>query len=131
MAITVFMFIPRKPGMSLEAFKDHYENKHVPLILKALGDAKPLRHSRYYCQRNSAAQEGADVPPPLLYLGDPSTVDYDCIATVEFEDQAHFIRFNETFETSPLKKEIQEDQDAFADSSKFKILAVETPRITT
>ncbi|CAO2656507.1 Nn.00g053100.m01.CDS01 [Neocucurbitaria sp. VM-36] len=130
MGITVFMFVPRKPGISLEAFKDHYENKHVPLVLKALGDAKPVSHTRYYCQRNPAAQGDAEVPPPLLYVGDPSTIDYDCITTVELEDEAHFKRFNEAFETSPLRKEIEEDQNLFADSSKFKVLAVETLRVT-
>lgn len=131
MGVTVFMFVTRKPGMSLEDFKDHYENKHVPLVLRAVGDAKPLSHSRYYLQRNPAAQGDAEVPPPLLFVGNPETVDYDCITKVELEDEAHFARFTEVFANSPLKKELEEDQAAFADGSKFKIVAVESPRITT
>lgn len=130
MAVTVFMFVPRKPGMSIEAFKDHYENKHVPLVLRALGDAQPVSHTRYYCQRNPAAQGDAEVPPPLLYMGDVNTIDYDCITIVELEDDAHFKRFNEAFETSPLKKEIEADQKVFADESKFKVLAVESPKVS-
>lgn len=124
------MFVPRKPGTTPEAFKQHYENKHVPLVLKALGDAKPLRHTRYYLQRNPAAQGDADVAPPLLFVGDPSTIDYDCITTIEFEDEAHFMRFNEAFQNSPMKKEIEEDEAVFADQSKFKIVAVEKPFVT-
>lgn len=128
----MFIFVPRKPGVPFEAFKDHYENKHIPVVLKSLGDSndvKPISHTRYFTQRNPAAQGDAEVPPPLLYFGDPSTVDYDCITVVELEDEAHFKRFYETIDKSPLKKEIGEDQDSFADSSKFKILAVESPRV--
>lgn len=124
------MFTTRAPGLSLEAFKDHYENKHIPLVIEALGDAKPLRHTRYYCQRNTAAQGDSEVPPPLVYVGNPETIDYDCLAVVEFEDEAHFFRFNEAFEKSPMKKELEADRIAFSDSSKFKLLAVESPQVT-
>jgi len=41
MGYRVFMFVARKPGMSLEAFVDHYENKHVPLVLEILGGEPP------------------------------------------------------------------------------------------
>lgn len=130
MTVALFMFVPRLPGTTLEAFKDHYENKHVPLVLRAIGDEKPLRHTRYYLQRNPAAQGSADTAPPLLFAGNPDTIDYDCITTIEFEDEAHFARFNEAFQKSPLKQEIEEDEGRFADRSKFKIVAVEQPIVT-
>jgi hypothetical protein len=130
MGYTVFMLVTRKPGMSLEAFVDHYENKHVPLVLEVLGDVAPVRHTRYYLKRNPAGAEGNDVPPPLLFFGDATTVDYDCITTVELRDEAHFQAFNEKFANSPRRKEIDEDQDRFADGSKFRVLAVESPKIT-
>lgn len=125
MPITLVMFIARKPGVPLEEFINLYENIHIPLVFKALGDAKPLSHTRYYPQRNPAAQGDAEVPPPLLYVGDPSTIDYDCMAIVEFED-AHFKTFSEVMQTGPMKKEIEEQQATFADGSKFKMMAVET-----
>ncbi|KAJ4382822.1 hypothetical protein N0V86_002046 [Didymella sp. IMI 355093] len=130
MGYTVFMFVTRKPGMSLEAFVDHYENKHVPLVLEVLGDVAPVRHTRYYLKRNSAGAEGSDIPPPLVFFGDAATIDYDCITTVELRDEAHFQAFNEKFANSPRRKEIDEDQDVFADGSKFRVLAVESPKIT-
>lgn len=130
MTVTMFMFVPRKPGLTVEQFKDHYENKHVPLVLKAMGEAKPLSHTRYYCQRNPAAQGDAEVPPPLLFVGNPDTVDYDCITKIEFKDQETFAKFHEEFQNTPFKKEIEEDQDRFADTPRFKILAVETPIVT-
>jgi hypothetical protein len=127
----VFMFIGRKPGTTLEAFKDHYENHHVPLVLKALGKDAPLRHTRYYLQRNTAAQGDADVAPPLLWVGNADGIDYDCITTMEFEDEAHSARMRETFQNSPMKAEIEEDEAVFADRSGFKLLGVEKPAVTT
>ena len=123
------MFVARKPGTSLEAFKDHYENKHVPLVLEVLGDACPVRHTRYYLKRAGPA-DGADVPPPLIFFGNPEFIDYDCITMVEFEDEAHFQRFNEVFATSPRRAEVEADQSVFADGSKFRVLAVESPKVT-
>lgn len=116
--------------MSLEAFVDHYENKHVPLVLEVLGDQAPVRHTRHYLKRIPAGLEGNDVPPPLVFFGDAATIDYDCITSVELRDEAHFQAFNEKFANSPRRKEIDEDQAAFADASKFRVVAVESPRIT-
>ncbi|CAO2647552.1 Nn.00g084740.m01.CDS01 [Neocucurbitaria sp. VM-36] len=137
MVFTVFMFIPRKPGMTLEAFKEHYETKHVPLCLAALGDEKPIRHSRYYLQRNASAgapqlasANSDDPPPPLLYLGDPATVDYDCISVVEYEDEAHFLRFKEVMQNGPDREKIMADQDAFEDHARMKAVAVESPKVS-
>lgn len=102
----------------------------MPLCLEALGDEKPIRHSRYYIQRNPGAQGDSDVPPPLLYLGDPATVDYDCISMVEYEDEAHFLRFKEVMQNGPLREKITADQDAFEDHSRMKALAVESPKVS-
>lgn len=116
--------------MSLEAFIDHYENKHVPLVLEVLADQAPVRHTRHYLKRNPAGAEGDDVPPPLVFVGDAATVDYDCITTVELRDESHFHAFNEKYANSPRKKDLEEDQAAFADGSKFRVVAVESGRTT-
>ena len=128
MTVTIFMFIPRKPGMSLAAFRDHYENKHIPLVMRACGDAQPLRHTRFFLKRAAASEEGGasqDAGPPLLFAGNPDTIDYDCIAKLDFEDEAHLKRFQQMFKDSPLKPEMEADAEKFADTAKFKIVAVE------
>lgn len=129
MTCKIFMFVARKPGMSLEDFVDHYEKKHVPLVLEIVNDQAPVRHVRYYLKRNPIDQ-GTDVPPPLVFVGDAGAIDYDCITTVEFRDEAHLQAFNEKFSNSPRRKEVEEDQAAFADGSKFRVVAVESPRVT-
>lgn len=124
------MFIGRKPGMSLAAFIDHYENKHVPLVLEILGKAAPVRHTRHYVKQNPAGAEENNGPHPLVFFGDAAAIDYDCITTVEYRDEAHFQESNEIFANSPRGAELQEDQAAFADGSKFRVVAVEDPKFT-
>lgn len=129
MGYTVFMFVTRKQGMSLEDFVDHYENKHVPLVLEVLGDQAPVRHTRHYLKRHPIDQ-GTEVPPPLVFFGDAATIDFDCISIVELRDEAHFQAFNERFANSPRRKDITEDQLAFTDRAKHRVVAVESPKIT-
>lgn len=132
MVFTIFMFIPRRPGMTPEEFRDYYENRHVPLVLSILDkDTQPVRHSRYYIQRDASAQGDAAVAPPLLYLGDPDKVIFDCVTMVEFEDKAHFTRFRDVFKHSPKKLELEEDQKMFEDESRFVALAVQEPMVST
>lgn len=130
MGYTVFMFVARKPGMSLSAFIEHYETKHVPLVLEVLGNVAPIRYTHYYLKRSPTGAGGKETPPPLVLFGDAATIDYDCITTIELRDEAHFQAFHEKFANSPRKKDVDKDQAAFADRSKFRVVAVESPRVT-
>jgi hypothetical protein len=126
MSYTVFFLTSRKSGLSPEKFKDHYENKHLPLVIDCLKDfpgAAPLSHTRYYLRRGEN-----DVP--MLIMGDASTVDYDCLTLIEFRDEHHFGEFNQAWMTSPKKAELDADAETFGDFSKFRILAVESGKTT-
>jgi hypothetical protein len=126
MAYIVFMLITRKEGMTVEQFKDHYENKHVPLVMEAIKDALPISHTRYYLKLNEAA-EGK---PPLVFVGDASTVDYDCITKIELRDEEHFSLLNKAMHESPRKAEVEADESAFANKSKFRMFAIQSTEST-
>jgi hypothetical protein len=126
MTYTVFMLITRKQDMTIEQFKNHYENKHVPLIMEVLKDVLPISHTRYYLKCNDAA-EGH---PPLVFVGDASTVDYDCITKIELRDEKHFGQLNEAMQKSPRKAEVEADEFAFADRSKFRLFAIQSTEST-
>lgn len=104
MTFTILMFMSRKPGTTIEQFKNHYEHNHIPLIKEALSDCLPLSHTRYYLDE---------------------AADYDCITKLDFRDGEHSAQFNNTFATSPRKAELEADQAAFVDGAKFKVLVVE------
>ncbi|KAF2831815.1 hypothetical protein CC86DRAFT_143875 [Ophiobolus disseminans] len=126
MTYTVFFLTSRAPSVTIEQFKDHYENTHIPLVFECLKDVLPLSHTRYYLKRNDAAQ-GA---PPLVLMGDASLVDYDCLTIIEYRDEEHFSQFNQAYMTSPRKSELEADQQAFSDAEKFRVIAVEGARGT-
>ncbi|KAF2132161.1 hypothetical protein P153DRAFT_364586 [Dothidotthia symphoricarpi CBS 119687] len=123
---TVFMFVVRKPGTTISQFKHHYETKHLPLVLEILGDVMPVRHSRHYLSRAG----DTDDAPPLVILGNPDAVDYDCITLIELEDEAHFQHFNEAFANSPRRQELEADQDEFTDRAKLRLVGVESVSVT-
>ncbi len=130
MVFTVIMLIPRKPGLTPAEFKDYYENHHVPLCLSVLDDTtKPTRHSRYYIKRDASAQGDAPVAPPIMYIGTPSMVEFDCVTMVEFEDEAHFDRYHEVFKTGARRHELKKDQEMFEDETRFIALAVNPPEV--
>jgi len=126
MTYTVFFLTARLPGTSFEHFRDHYEHKHIPLVLEVLKDVLPLSHTRYYLKRNDNA-EGA---PPLVLMGDVSTIDYDCLTIIEFRDEEHFGQFNQAYMTSPRKEEMEKDQARRSDPEKFRVIAVDSARAT-
>jgi len=56
--IKIILFVKRKPGMSREAFRDHYERVHAPLAQAKLG-AWLVGYSRNYL----VAVPGRSEPP--------------------------------------------------------------------
>ncbi|MCK9541403.1 MAG: EthD domain-containing protein [Novosphingobium sp.] len=65
--IKVVMLVHRRPGMTFEAFRAHYEDVHVPLALSRFGLLR--RYVRNYC-------DGADGNEPPA----------DCITELWFDD---------------------------------------------
>lgn len=130
MTYTIIHLLTRKPSLSLDEFKDHYENKHVPLVLECIKGVEPQSHVRYYLKRNDASKDEAGIAPPLVFAGDASTIDYDCITKIEFRDADHFRQFSHVAGNSPRLAEIEADQKAFVDMAKFRAFAVEEAMVT-
>jgi hypothetical protein len=101
-----------------------------PLIVKALKDALPVSHTRYYLKRNEAAKGDADIALPIVFAGDASSVNYDCITKIELRDEQHFQDFNVAFANAPERAEIEADEEAFADRSKFRLFPIESTEVT-
>ncbi len=73
----ILLFMKRRPGMSLEAFQDYYENHHAPLCAKyASGVSRYIR--RFL------------TPHPNPETGEKGELPYDVITELWFEDEAAF-----------------------------------------
>lgn len=73
----IVALLKRRPGMSMEEFKDYYENIHRPIGTKPL-KGKAISHHRRYL---------TPIPGPD---GQAPESDYDVIMEVWYEDRAQF-----------------------------------------
>jgi len=119
MTYTIIYFMCRKPGLSLEEFKDHYQNKHLPLFKDMLDNVKPINRTAHYLKPDNTG-------PPA----GANAVEYDCITFLEFRDENHFNEFSEFVNASRHDAEIVADEEVFADMSKFRAMRVEAPEAT-
>lgn len=69
--------LTRRPGMSMEAFKDYYENAHAPLLAPMMPQA--LRYVRRFVQ-----------PEPGLQSGEFSAVPFDCLMELWWASREEF-----------------------------------------
>lgn len=112
-ATTYKILLPmkRKPGMSVEAFRDYYEKHHAPLAAKSSGMLS--RYVRRYLE-----------PHPHPETGVPGELPYDVITELWFDDEATF-RGTLAYLTSTLMPdEIVADEEQLFDRSSFRILTV-------
>jgi uncharacterized protein (TIGR02118 family) len=69
--------LTRRPGMSMEAFKDYYETVHAPLLAAMMPQAR--RYLRRFVQ-----------PEPNLWTGEPFAVPFDCMMELWWDSRAAF-----------------------------------------
>jgi EthD domain len=79
MAYKILLLMKRKPGMSMAAFKDYYENHHVPLAMSNSGGQGGgiTRYMRRYLTPLAHAESGTNDELP-----------YDVISELWFDDEA-------------------------------------------
>ena len=93
----ILLFMKRRPGMSMEAFEDYYENHHVPLCMKY--SAGVTRYMRRFL-----------TPHPNPETGEAGELPYDVITELWFEDEATFRGTVQYLSTSIMPDEVVEDE---------------------
>jgi uncharacterized protein (TIGR02118 family) len=108
----ILLFMKRRPGMTLEAFKDYYENRHVPLAMKyASGDVK--RYIRRYIG-----------PQPNPDTGANGELQFDVVSELWFEDEAAFRGTLNYLCTSIMPADVVEDEKKLFDRPTMRIATV-------
>lgn len=101
----------RKPGMSVEAFRDYYENRHVPLCLQYASGMK--RYIRRFID-----------PQPHTETGAGDDLAFDVITELWFDDETVFRGALAHLSYSTMADEIVEDEKKLFDRSSFRIATV-------
>jgi len=107
--LKLLAFIRAREDLSRNAFIDHYENHHVPLVRRLLPMVGEYR--RNY------------VDPDLTVAGS-QPVDYDVVTELLFEDRAALDAFWQTIRRPDVIAAIREDEAKFLQSEKTRLVGV-------
>lgn len=117
--LAIFALITKRKDLSFEAFKDYYENSHIPYVNKLIGGEKYISTwTRNYFQHGE--KEAGSVQG---YENDhPATWDFDVITQIVPKSQAAFDEMWEKFKE--LGETIAKDEKNFMDRERSKVYFV-------
>ena len=113
----IMWLLKRKPGITHEQFREHYETSHSELGKKYVGHLM-LGYHRHY---DAAKEAGASFGTPLS-----SVTDYDCIAEWVMRDEAAFEEAMRIMAEPDILAIFQEDETHFLDSASTRLLRCST-----
>jgi uncharacterized protein (TIGR02118 family) len=107
----ILLFMKRKPGMTMEQFKDYYENHHVPLCLKYASAVN--RYVRRYLTPQRHAESGTCEELP-----------YDVVTELWFDDEAVFRGTVEYLANTVMSDEVVQDEMNLFDRPTMRMATV-------
>jgi hypothetical protein len=110
-AFKILIFLKRRPGMSVEAFRDYYENRHARLCEKYTTGV--TRYMRRFLD-----------PLPNPETGRNDELPYDVITELWFDDEATFEATVKYVSTSVMPGEVIADEMNLFDRGKSRIATV-------
>jgi hypothetical protein len=106
----ILLMMKRKPGMSVEAFRDYYETRHAPFC--AQWSNPKSRYFRRYLDPQPHPETGMNELP------------FDVITELWFEEQADRDRTLAYLTSSVMPDAVIEDEKNLFDRSSFRIVTV-------
>ena len=99
----VFVLLKRKPGMSFEAFRTHYESSHAKLGEKYFGHLF-ASYRRNYIPEGRRFEDGS--------VGDNA---YDCLTELVFRDSGGYEELRRIASDPEIHRILKEDEAKFLD----------------
>lgn len=110
-AYKILLFMKRRPGMSMEAFRDYYENHHAPLCAKYSSGVS--RYVRRFLTPHRNPETGAE-----------EELAFDVITELWFEDEAVFRGTVRYLLTAIMPDDVVEDEGRLFDRAKTRMATV-------
>ena len=107
----ILLLMKRKPGISMEEFRDYYENNHVPLCAPYM--AGIARYFRRYLQ-----------PQPHAESGTCEELPYDVISEMWFDNEETFKGTLAYITTTVMPDEVVQDELKFFHRPTMRIATV-------
>lgn len=125
MSYRVVLHANRKPGMTPQDFKSHYEDVHVPLVKQMSADLFPITHTRRYVSRpRESSTNPVNETNNSAETSSPSGPGYDAIIEMVFENEETFHKFSSLLAHPDNAPKIAEDCALFLDTSAPPCIAV-------
>jgi hypothetical protein len=109
--LKVFAFLTRREDIETQAFIQHYEDVHVPLIC-SLAPA-PIVYKRNYLVRGDE-----------INIEDDS-IDFDVVTELVFPDRSTYFAWSAAVGTGPAGDRVGEDESTFLDRRRTRAYVIE------
>jgi EthD domain len=120
----VLWLLRRKPGITHEQFRDHYENSHAILGQKYLGHLM-VDYKRNY--RTATAGGGVPTDPKGSALASHSGEwEYDCVTEWVMPNEAAFDEIMRLFADPVIGKVFHDDEENFLDRNSVFLIKCDT-----
>lgn len=120
MVYTVLMLVYRSPELTPLQFRDHYENKHIPLMKSLTGQYFPLSHARHYIERSGSNNRFS----AAVLGGKQSDFEFDCISIMMFENDGGFRKMSDLLASPELAPKVGNDCEAFMDAARTRVVVI-------
>jgi uncharacterized protein (TIGR02118 family) len=109
--LKVLGFLTKREGIEMQAFMDHYENKHIPLIC-SLAPTPIVYKRRYLVRSDELTTEGG-------------AVDFDIVTELGFPDRAAFLAWMAQLSGPGVGEQVAADEARFLDRSRTRAYVVQ------
>ena len=115
--LKLVILIKRREGMSREAFIDHYEKRHAPLVRSLLPEI--VKYRRNYVRDDTLITMASS--NPVAQVGLP----FDVVTEAFYKDRASYEAMLARMANPVTRAQIAEDEERFADRSRTTLFLVD------
>jgi EthD domain len=110
--LKVFAFLAKRKGLEPQAFRDYYENHHVPLICSLA--PPPLVYKRNYLKRGDE-----------LNLDGGGAIGFDVVTEQVFADRDAFLAWVGKLSAPGTGERVRADEERFIDHAHYFAYVIE------
>jgi hypothetical protein len=119
----VFWFLKRKPGISFEQFREHYETSHAVLGLRHFGHLL-LAYRRNYNVPYLLPEDASAIERAIA----AKNSDYDCVTEWELRDEAALAEVFALLFDPEIGKLFHDDEEHFLDRDSVRLVQCDAVR---